>query len=196
MKIYNIDEITIGVDSFTSEEMALPVREREKAAVLRIINELTGFSIDELAHYADGAPFVEGEQIEVSISHCRTHVGIAVGNKGKVFGIDIERQREQIDKVKNRFLSEDSLLTWNKNSVSLLRAWTLMEAAYKAARVPGLDIRKDISMTLESGCEPDQDFAEGRCTIGGSDSYHFKSLLLQADLVMSVVWRVQNFDRM
>ena len=191
MKIFELYNIKIGVDSYMDIEMSLPPREREKKAVLRVFERLTGVAVDTISHYDDGAPFIAGSDLKISVSHCRSHVAVAISACDSAFGIDIEQWRQQLDRVKEKFLSPASLSVWAINNESLLRAWTLMEATYKAARIKGLDIKKQIKMipvsTDQSGNMP---VVNGRIVVTHNEAttnYHFTSILLDSDLVFSRV---------
>lgn len=188
IKLYNIK---IGVDSYTEIEMTLSPREREKKAVLRVFERLTGVAVNTVCHYDDGAPFIVGYDFKISVSHCRSHIAVAVSDCAVGFGIDIEQWRGQLEKVKEKFLSPASLSVWAVNHESLLRAWTLMEATYKAARIKGLDIRNQIAMTPTSVDNiGNLQVVNGHIEVKHNTTkkyYNFSSLMLNTELVLSLV---------
>lgn len=111
----------------------------------------------EIGHFEDGAPFLYGESNRVSVTHCpglyavatlppTPEVDLSVFSPRAALGIDAERyDRAQVLRVRDRFLSESELKLIPADDLSLnILAWTVKEAAYKAARIPGLDIREDI----------------------------------------------------
>lgn len=97
-----------------------------------------------LRHDANGAPYIDGEKCHISISHCATHVALAINYNHRI-GIDIENWREQLNKVRNRFLSPNELKTINTPQL-LLQAWTAKEALYKVAQTPGISLASDITL--------------------------------------------------
>lgn len=114
-------------------------------------------SYREIGHFVDGAPFIYGESNRISVTHCpglyavatlppTPEVDLAVFAPRAALGIDAERSdRAQVLRVRDRFLSEEELKIIPADDISLnVLAWTVKEAAYKAARTSGLDIRKGI----------------------------------------------------
>lgn len=92
-----------------------------------------------IGHDPLGAPFIEGCETHISISHCIDCVAIAV-NKKCVVGVDVEVWRPQLLEVKNRFLTPaEAALPMSRET--LLQAWTIKEAVYKAAMMPGLSLQ-------------------------------------------------------
>lgn len=94
-------------------------------------NMLRDFLGDDaiLHHRFDGAPFLSIPGLNISISHCRKAVAIALSNKRKV-GIDVEIWREQLVKVAPRFLQKNELNEMSSKT-TLLRDWTYKEAVFK-----------------------------------------------------------------
>lgn len=92
-----------------------------------------------IGHDALGAPFIVGCEIHISISHCIDCVVIAA-NKKCVVGVDAEVWRPQLFRVRERFLTPiETALPMSRES--LLQAWTIKEAVYKAAMMPGLSLQ-------------------------------------------------------
>jgi len=100
-----------------------------------------------LSHTQEGAPFIAGRDIHMSISHSRSHAALALCRERPV-GIDIETVRPQLARVASRVFSEEELAVYGTNQCGLLRAWTLKEALYKAALTPGVDFRHGICLPL------------------------------------------------
>lgn len=111
----------------------------------------------EIGHFADGAPFLFGETSRISITHCAglyavatlpptPEVELSQFSRRAAMGIDAERMdRAQVLGVRERFLSPDELAMIAADDVQAnVLAWTIKEAAYKAALHPGLDLRSDI----------------------------------------------------
>lgn len=114
-------------------------------------------SYREIGHYANGAPFLHGEQCRISVTHCDGLYAVATlpatpeidlseySDRGAL-GIDAERMdRAQVLKIRGRFLNDNELQQIDAEDVEQnILAWTLKEAAYKAALKDGLDFREDI----------------------------------------------------
>ncbi len=93
----------------------------------------------KLGHHHDGSPFIEGhEDLNISISHCQGYVAIATHPTFSI-GIDIERWRPTLTRVKEKFLTLQEISIYNTPTLLLL-AWTAKEAVFKAARISGLSL--------------------------------------------------------
>jgi len=116
-------------------------------------------SYREIGHFHNGAPFLFGEQSRISVTHCpgllavatlpsTPEVELGVYSRRAALGIDAERSdRRQVLDVRERFLSERELEMIPADDVRMnILAWTLKEAAYKAAFCEGLDLRRDIAI--------------------------------------------------
>lgn len=124
-----------------------PRREAEREAVERLVGHLFGGDA-RVGHRDTGAPYIEGADVYISISHSRSAACLAVADDGAP-GVDIEEPREQLRRVAPRVLSDDEMEIYGRSMPLLLRAWTLKEALYKAALTPGLDFRSDIALPLD-----------------------------------------------
>ncbi len=111
----------------------------------------------EIGHFRNGAPFLFGEQGRISITHCRNFLAVATlpptpevelaeYSRRAALGIDAEpADRAQVLKIRERFLSDDELQMIPSDEVEQnVLAWTMKEAAYKAAMTEGVDFRRDI----------------------------------------------------
>lgn len=125
-----------SLDAFS----ATSVRETERTASMCLARELAG-SDAQIKHFADGAPYIPGFEGCISISHGAGYCVLAAGRSGTV-GVDVERWREQLRRVAGKFLSDDEIAVWGNDDRALLRAWTIKEAVYKAARTSGLALKE------------------------------------------------------
>lgn len=114
-------------------------------------------SYREIGHFRSGAPFLYGETARISLTHCDGFLAVAtlpstpevaldVFSERAAMGIDAERaDRAQVLKIRERFLSAAELDMIPADDVVLnVLAWTVKEAAYKAAFSEGMDFREDI----------------------------------------------------
>lgn len=102
---------------------------------MSLIRRLLGNDVD-LGHDVNGAPLIIGRDINISISHSRADAVVALDSSRRV-GIDTETWRDQLTRVAGKFLSPAELQVYTTPRL-LLRAWTVKEAVYKAASIPGL----------------------------------------------------------
>lgn len=116
------------------------IREVEQAASMCLARELAGPDA-QIMHFADGAPYISGFDGCISVSHGAGYCVLAATRSGTV-GVDVERWREQLRRVACKFLSDDEIAVWCNGDRALLRAWTIKEAVYKAARTPGLALKE------------------------------------------------------
>lgn len=113
----------------------------------------------EIRHFDNGAPYVAGSMARISLTHCPGLLAVATlpdtpevtlseYSDRAALGIDAERcDREQVLKVRERFLSPAELETIPADSVpDNILAWTVKEAAYKAALTAGVDLRDNIAI--------------------------------------------------
>lgn len=110
-----------------------------------------------IEHYENGAPFLEGINQRISLTHTRhflavaslpktPEIDLAVYNPRTAMGIDAEPlDREQVIKVRNKFLTEnEEKIISPDNLQDNIIAWTAKEALYKAALFPGIDFKQDL----------------------------------------------------
>jgi len=116
-------------------------RERERVTAARLMTAAAGAPCDIL-HRPDGSPVAACGGMEISVSHSRHIAALAVSRGGRV-GVDIEEYRtRQLKRIAPRVLSPAELAVYGTGDASLLRAWTLKEAAYKAIADAPADFRR------------------------------------------------------
>lgn len=122
--------------------MALPSassrREAEAAARGMLLDAILGAG-SQLGHWPDGAPYIVGSPVYVSVSHSRRQVAVAVDASRRI-GIDMEGldRAEQLARVASRFLTPDEQGVCAGEPHGLVRAWTVKEAMFKITREPDL----------------------------------------------------------
>jgi 4'-phosphopantetheinyl transferase len=88
---------------------------------------------DVMVHYNDiGKPYLENPSAHISVTHSGRYSAVIYNGK-KPVGIDIERLQDRIEKISERFLSEDELRKINpeKRIQHLVTLWAAKEALYK-----------------------------------------------------------------
>ncbi len=131
----------------TINSIASPRRQREIVTSHLMTKEIFGEGVT-IEHDASGAPIIVGIEGYISISHSATEIVIAY-NRETPIGIDIENWRDQLIKIKSRFLSQKEMTIYSTPQL-LLQAWTLKEALYKVAMSPGLSFADDIMLPIDS----------------------------------------------
>jgi len=169
MNIKKLSYDTLSVYLAAIQDIDRSRRERERKTVAALARHALS-DCGELCHLpSSGAPYVSNVEASISISHSRQTAALAVGLPGQSIGVDIESPREQLLNVASRVLSERELAIYGSDLHGLLAAWTLKEATYKAAGVPGLYFRRYILLPdgPEAGasvCADRRNFKIATCT--------------------------------
>ncbi len=128
---------------------------REMALQIYCENGRDGYR--EIGHYANGAPFLFGQPMRISLTHTDHLLAIAqlpktpeadlsVFSSRTALGIDAEKlTRAQVIKVRNKFLTDHELQMIPEDDIEKnIIAWTSKEALYKAALTEGLDFKNNL----------------------------------------------------
>ena len=164
--------------------MELPVkRQREKAAERLLLREAFGRPVN-LTHTEQGAPMVEGSDMNISISHTMRLVVLAV-DPAQVIGVDAEQvDRQQVIKVRDKFLNanEKQFIAPDDLAAHII-AWTAKEAIIKAERNSALDWTEGICLEpfTPDAVEP---VFKARC---GSRCYQLTTRLLDGHFITLAV---------
>lgn len=121
-------------------------RKREIIASHLMVKDILGNNAT-IDHDINGAPILVGVKRFISISHSATEIAIAINPDYRI-GIDIETWRDQLIKVKERFLSQKEIVHYASPQL-MLQAWTIKEALYKVAQSPGISLADDIVLPIE-----------------------------------------------
>ena len=114
-------------------------RQREMAAERLLLCQAFGRPV-ALSHDQQGAPCVEDETVNISISHTPQMVALAL-NADCVIGLDAEQMdRPQVLRVRTKYLntSEQQFIAPDDLPAHIL-AWTAKEAVIKAERNSAID---------------------------------------------------------
>ena len=123
-----------------------PKRQREKAAERLLLCEAFGRPVT-LTHTEQGAPMVEGSDMNISISHTMRLVVLAIDPE-HVIGVDAEQaDRQQVIKVRDKFLNanEKQFIAPDDLAAHII-AWTAKEAVIKAERNSAIDWTEGICL--------------------------------------------------
>lgn len=112
-----------------------------------------------IGHTAEGAPYLDGADASLSVSHDRCRAVMALAPKGTGTGVDIEStdRTAQLEKVADKFLTDREKLfclprtgaafsllhpvSTGERFCYLTQAWVTKEAVYKLACRPGWPLR-------------------------------------------------------
>lgn len=128
-------------------------RDAERAAVMKLVRCLFGEDA-VYSHDAQGAPLIEGCARAISVTHGAGMAVVAV-SRARSVGVDVECWREQLVRVRTKYVGDDDVCSSATEQERLLTLWTDKEAVYKAAYTPGLallDIRVCGDMATACGC--------------------------------------------
>lgn len=170
--------------SFSTES-----RIKQWLAYRRLIREI--ISPQEYpVHYDDaGKPYLAGSNWHISVTHTGEFAGVIISKEHKV-GIDMERIRPRIDKIKEKFLSEEELsrIPHDQWLEQITLAWCAKETLYKLYGYRNLDFRKNIRVQLP-GSE-NQEFFTGEIMLSSS-RFHYDIYFERKDDLF-VVWAVDG----
>ena len=112
------------------ERVNAETRRREHLASRVLLARLLGYEA-QVGYRQDGAPFLFGSSLHISISHTRDYAAVIVGEQP--VGIDIEYRSDRVWKIRERFLSSEELAMLDPtNEVEqLLICWCVKEALFK-----------------------------------------------------------------
>lgn len=98
---------------------------------------------------SSGKPFLAGSDFHISVTHTDDLAAVIISRHAKV-GIDIEKIRPRIEKVRDKFLSEEesSMIGKERALEQLTLAWCAKEALYKLYGRRNLDFRENIRIEI------------------------------------------------
>lgn len=150
------------------ERVNAETRRREHLASRVLLARLLGYEA-QVGYRQDGAPFLFGSSLHISISHTRDYAAVIVGEQP--VGIDIEYRSDRVWKIRERFLSSEELAMLDPtNEVEqLLICWCVKEALFKLLGQQSVDFREHLRVMpfeyRESGELLAQEFRTERTTV-------------------------------
>jgi len=93
-------------------------------------------------------PHLLNSSTQISFSHCFPYA-TAVIDLEKPVGIDIERERDKLIKVRSKYLTENEIAFAGEKLDLLCKYWSAKEAVYKANGRKAVSLRDQISLELE-----------------------------------------------
>jgi 4'-phosphopantetheinyl transferase len=142
-----------AADNTLYKQISNESRKKEWLAVRILLNEVLGFW-PNITYMETGKPILNNHTRHLSISHSKEMVGILLCTSPYA-GIDIEKTSRNIDKVLNRFLSDEELenVQAGMNPYSKIIHWCAKEAIFKSINEPNIDFSSHIKIEriLEDG---------------------------------------------
>ena len=140
-----------------------------------------------ISHTADGTPeAIDRPEVHLSIAHHSTADGCwaAVACNDSAIGIDVEAEREQLQRIAPRFLSESERAALGTAPAELAAAWAIKECMFKAFG-PALDFRTDLEVAW---CGMESAEASGVTGYVRGREGRYRVVQLQAVPVYPPVW--------
>ena len=129
--------------SFSNEK-----RKKQWLGYRLLLQQLLEVDSLNITYDKSGKPFIPGASFHFSVSHSGEY-SAAIIDRSNPVGIDIEKIRDRIERVKERFLSEMELQnigTENRNE-KLHVCWGAKESLYKAYGNPEVDFMSNMHLT-------------------------------------------------
>lgn len=122
-------------------QMMTENRKREWLTVRVLLKALAGEE-KEIAYTESGKPYLADRSYHISISHTKEYVAVAL-SKHHFVGIDIEYISPRIQKIKDRFMSDEERtgISPENEIVHSLLHWSAKESMFKALNEPAVDFR-------------------------------------------------------
>ena len=127
----SIEELNKLVDN--NLELKNIIKQKEYLSSRLLIKDMCeNFNIkySSIIKNSDGKPFLKNKNEFISISH-KFPYSVAIINKKKECGIDIEKINEKVLYIKNKFLSKSELSNVGKSVKKATVFWSIKEAIYK-----------------------------------------------------------------
>ena len=124
-----------------------------------------------------GKPSLAGSDFHISVTHTEDLAAVIISRHARV-GIDIEKIKSRIIKVRDKFLhtEESAFIQKEKELEQLTLAWCAKEALYKLYGQRNLDFRENIRVALPA--EAGQKFTAEIRFVGKIDKYQLHSELI------------------
>lgn len=106
-------------------------RKKEWLVSRILIEKMTGEKNSRIIYDEHSKPFLKGSQKHISLSH--SHMLLAVIIDGTETGIDIELIKPNVEKIKEKFMSDAELKALGNNNIAdkLTLYWCVKESLYK-----------------------------------------------------------------
>jgi 4'-phosphopantetheinyl transferase len=148
------EELLSGITLSTGEELLFSSfvaesRKKQWLAYRLLLRRLLAPENIAIEYDATGKPFLAGTDMHISVTHTEDLAAVIISRNGRV-GIDIEKIKPRIEKVRDKFINEDeaSLILKETELEQLTLAWCAKEALYKLFGLRNLDFRENIRVEI------------------------------------------------
>lgn len=157
-----------SIDSFKNE-----TRRKQWIACRILLAVLLNDPDAEIIYNEIGKPFIKDNPCHISISHSGDFAAVVISRTHAV-GIDIEKIKDRVERVANRFLNTvelESIGTENRLE-KLYIFWGAKESLYKLAGDPAVDFKNDIIIhSFDYICNPLQTCQSSMTASGSTKDY-------------------------
>jgi 4'-phosphopantetheinyl transferase len=150
----SVEELRSAIKLGVSEEIIYDAfvaesRQKQWLAYRILIRELLKPDEFPVEYDVSGKPYLAGSDFHISVTHTDDLAAVIISRHARV-GIDIEKIKPRIQKVRERFLNpeEESLIGKGTELEQLTLAWCAKEALYKLYGKRTLDFRENIRIAL------------------------------------------------
>jgi 4'-phosphopantetheinyl transferase len=143
-------------------------RKKQWLAYRLLVSDLLRPDNFPIEYNEGGKPFLAGSDFHISVTHTEDLAAVIISRNAMV-GIDMEKIRPRVAKVKDRFLNPAELASINKDREleQLTLAWCAKEALYKLYGDRNLDFRENILVEIPSRAGS---FFKARIRRGGKEN--------------------------
>lgn len=122
-------------------------RRQEWLAVRVLLYTLLGKE-KEIGYHPNGKPYLTDASASIGISHTQGYVAVILGQPDREVGIDIEQYGERVRQVAPRFMRDDEVPSFYRNTDvwSLLLHWSAKETIFKCLNASEVDFRSHIRL--------------------------------------------------
>jgi phosphopantetheinyl transferase (holo-ACP synthase) len=140
------DTISIGLldlKAFSISTGLAQKREQEKAGANYLLTHLLKSETFELEYTLHNKPFLKNRTEHISISHSHDKLAIII-NTLENTGIDIELMRDNVLKIRHKFLNDAEAAFTGDIIENLITFWAAKEVLYKIYGLKNLDFKANL----------------------------------------------------
>jgi 4'-phosphopantetheinyl transferase len=138
--------VLANLDEFAAHEGLTQKRETEKKAARHVVKEVLQNQALEICYQPSGRPYLENG-IGLSVSHAYDQLAVLFSFTEQQVGIDIEKVRDKVLKIREKFLSARELSDLHDaDTEKYTLYWAAKEAVYKAHDTEGLIFAEQIAI--------------------------------------------------
>lgn len=138
--------VLANLDEFAVYAGLSQKRETEKKAAGHVVKEVLQDEALEICYHASGKPYLENG-IGLSVSHAYDKLAVLFSFDEHEVGVDIEKVRDKVLKIREKFLSARELHDLRDAEVEKYTLyWAAKEAIYKAHGTEGLLFAEQIAI--------------------------------------------------